>query len=62
MPERHQWHCFVVFIINCEHIAHFFLVFLLLTLNRKMFVENVWKLLVIVTKNSTVDDAGVALV
>ena len=31
-PERCQWHCSGVFIINFDHISHFVLVFLLLTL------------------------------
>ena len=26
-PERCQWHYFVVFIVNLEHISHLFLVF-----------------------------------
>ena len=32
--ERRQWHFSAVFIVYFEQIAHFFLVFLLLTLNR----------------------------
>ena len=32
-PERHRWSCSGVFIVNFEHISHFFLVFLVLTLN-----------------------------
>ena len=32
-PERHQWRCSGVFIVNFEHISHLLLVFLLLTLN-----------------------------
>ena len=32
-PERRQWRCSGVFIINFEHISHLVLVFLLLTLN-----------------------------
>ena len=31
--ERHQWRSSDVFIINCEHISHLVLVFLLLTLS-----------------------------
>ena len=31
--ERRQWHSSGVFIVNLEHISHFVLVFLLLTLN-----------------------------
>ena len=31
----------VVFIVNFEHISYLFLVFLLLTLNKKMFVGKV---------------------
>ena len=37
-PERPQSRRSGVFIVNFEHISHLFLVFLLLTLNRKMFV------------------------
>ena len=32
-PERHQWRRYGVFIVNFEHISHFILVFLLLTLS-----------------------------
>ena len=32
--EQRQWRRFGVFIVNSEHISHFVLVFLLLTLNR----------------------------
>ena len=32
-PERRQWHCSGVFIVNFEHTPHLVLVFLLLTLN-----------------------------
>ena len=32
-PERRQWRCSGVFIVNFEHISHLVLVFLLLTLN-----------------------------
>ena len=35
-PERRQWRRSGVFIVNCEHISHFLLVFLLLTLSRLM--------------------------
>ena len=35
-PEQRQWHPSGVFIVNFEHISHLVLVFLLLTLNRKM--------------------------
>ena len=31
-PDRRQWRRFSVFIVNLEHISHFFLVFQLLTL------------------------------
>ena len=33
-PERRQWRRSSVFIVNFEHISHFVLVFLLLTLNK----------------------------
>ena len=33
-PERRQWLCIGVFIVNFEHISHLVPVFLLLTLNR----------------------------
>ena len=33
-PERRQWRCSGVFIVNFEHISHLILVFLLLTLGR----------------------------
>ena len=33
IPERRQWRCFGVFIVNFEYISHLALVFLLLTLN-----------------------------
>ena len=33
-PERRQWHCSCVFIVNFEHISHIVLVFLFLTLNK----------------------------
>ena len=36
-PEWRQWRRSGVFIVNFEHISNFFLVFLLLTLNRLMF-------------------------
>ena len=43
-PERHQRRRSGVFIVNFENISHFFLVFLLLTLNKQMLdgfpVEN----------------------
>ena len=32
-PEQRQWRRFGVFIVNFEHISHFVIVFLLLTLN-----------------------------
>ena len=35
-PVRRPWHCSDVFIVNSEHILHFFLVFLLLSLNKNM--------------------------
>ena len=34
-PERRQWRRFGVFIVNFEDIPHFFLVFLLLILNKE---------------------------
>ena len=39
-PERRQWRCSSVFIVNFEHISHLDLMFLLLTLNR---VKSVFK-------------------
>ena len=33
-PERRHWHCSGVFIVNFEHISHFVLEFLLLTLSK----------------------------
>ena len=33
-PERRQWCCSGVFIVNLEYISHFFLVFLLVTFNK----------------------------
>ena len=33
-PERRHWHCPGVFIVNFDHISHFFLEFLLLTFNK----------------------------
>ena len=35
-PERHHWPRFGVFLVNFEHISHFFLMFLLLTSSRQM--------------------------
>ena len=35
-PERRHRHCCGLFIVNFEHISHFFLVFLLFTLNTYM--------------------------
>ena len=37
-PERRHWRRFGVFIINFEQISHHYLVFLLLNLNKYMFV------------------------
>ena len=34
--ERRQWRRSCVFMVNFEHISHFVLVFLLLTLSRKI--------------------------
>ena len=34
IPERRDWRCSGIFIVNFEHISHFSLVFLLLTLSR----------------------------
>ena len=36
IPERRQLHLSGVFIVNSEHISHLFLLFALLTLNKKM--------------------------
>ena len=33
-PERYQWRCIDVFIVNFEHISHLVLVFLLLNVNK----------------------------
>ena len=33
-PQRRQWRCFGIFIVDFEHVSHFVLVFLLLTLSR----------------------------
>ena len=33
-PERHHWRRSAIFIVNFEHISQFFLVYLLLTLNK----------------------------
>ena len=33
-PERHQWRCSSVFIVNFEHTSHLVLVFLFLTFSR----------------------------
>ena len=33
-PERRQWYCSGVFIVNFEHISHLNLVFLMLTLSK----------------------------
>ena len=35
-PEQRQQRCSGVFIVNFEHISHLFLVFLLLTFDKKM--------------------------
>ena len=35
-PEQRHWRRSGVFIVNCEHISHFFLVLLLLNLSRQM--------------------------
>ena len=35
-PERHQWRCSSVFIVNFEHTSHLVLVLLLLTLSMQM--------------------------
>ena len=35
-PEQRHWRCSGVFIVNFEHISHFFLVCLLITLTKKM--------------------------
>ena len=38
IPEQRHLRRSGVFIVNFQHISHFFLVFLLLTLNKKIFV------------------------
>ena len=44
-PEQHQWHRSGVFTNNFEHISHFYLVLLLLTLNKeKLAGKNTCKL------------------
>ena len=40
-PELHHWRRSGLFIGNFEHISYFFLVFLLLTLNKQMLGESV---------------------
>ena len=35
-PERPQWQRFGIFIVNFEHISHFLLVYIVLTLNKWM--------------------------
>ena len=37
-PERHHWRCCGVFIVNFKHISFLFLLFLLLTLNKFLFL------------------------
>ena len=37
-PRAERCHCSTVFFVNSEHNSHHFLVFLLLTLNRKIFI------------------------
>ena len=39
ISERHQWRRFGVFVINFDHIWHFLLESLLLTLNRQIFAD-----------------------
>ena len=39
-PKRRHWYHSFVFIVNFEYISHHFLVFLLLTLNKKMLTAN----------------------
>ena len=53
-PKQSHWCCSDVFIVNCEHYSHLFLVFLLLTLNREMFAGST-----VVTKNSVLYTVGV---
>ena len=36
LPDRRQWRCSGIFIVNFEHISHLVIVFLLLTLSKKM--------------------------
>ena len=36
IPEQRQWRRFGIIIVNCEHILHLVLVFLLLTLNMQL--------------------------
>ena len=38
-PERRHWRRYGVFIVNFEHISHFFQMFLLLTLNKQMLAK-----------------------
>ena len=40
-PERHQWHCSGVFIVNFELISHLVLVFLLLSLNENFSIRQI---------------------
>ena len=37
IPERYHWCCYPIFAINFEHISHFFLMLLLLTLCINLF-------------------------
>ena len=42
-PEKHNYHRSGIFVVNFEHISQLFLVFLLLSLNRKMFAGDIKK-------------------
>ena len=43
-PERHQWRCLGVFIVNFEQISHIALFFPLPNLNKKMPVGGLYEL------------------
>ena len=48
-PERRQWHCSRVFIVDFKYISHLFLVLILLNLNKEMLTRN--KLAGMLTRN-----------
>ena len=53
-PERRQWCCSGVFIVNFEHISHVVLVFLLLTLNMNLgYVNVIWDSLTDINQHKT---------